>query len=103
MLTIQIFQTSLYVLRNFETAAEYGDKTKYGSHERVRKFYGEPDLERLMEKEINNRRGKMLITGLSPSELLISVSLTLEQSPRMIQCVIKFELWLERMRCLDLN
>ncbi|KAH0551395.1 hypothetical protein GP486_007390, partial [Trichoglossum hirsutum] len=57
-----IFHMSLYVLRNFEDPAEYGDKFKYGLHNRIGKFYSKVDLPELMKNEIDKRKGKMLVT-----------------------------------------
>ena len=61
---VQILRIRLYVLRNFDDeATSYGDKEDYGEHERIKKLYGKPHLEKLIELEVQNRRGRLLITS----------------------------------------
>ncbi|KAL6716962.1 hypothetical protein ACLMJK_004875 [Lecanora helva] len=59
-----ILRIRLYVLRNFEDkTTSYGDKEDYGEHERIKKLYGKPHLEKLIEREVENRRGRLMITS----------------------------------------
>jgi len=54
----------LYVLRHFDDkTTAYGDKEDYGQHERIRKLYGRPDLEKLIRSEVERRRGRLLISS----------------------------------------
>ncbi|KAL8778199.1 MAG: hypothetical protein Q9194_002135 [Teloschistes cf. exilis] len=50
-------------MRQFESqGVSYGDQEQYGSHQRIRKLYGRPDVEKLIESEIMEKRGQLLIT-----------------------------------------
>ncbi|KAI4166553.1 MAG: hypothetical protein LQ343_007955 [Gyalolechia ehrenbergii] len=60
---LYILRIRLYVLRQFEDrAVSYGHKEEYGDHDRIRKFYGKPDLQRLIQMQINEKRGQLLIS-----------------------------------------
>ncbi|KAI4275098.1 MAG: hypothetical protein LQ337_003470 [Flavoplaca oasis] len=66
----QILRIRLYVLRQFDNqGASYGDQEQYGSHERIRKLYGKPDIQKLIETEINNKRGRLMITTATNGKL----------------------------------
>ena len=54
----------MYVLRNFDNGNIVGDKADYGKHERIKKLYEkQPDLGKLIEGDVANRRGRLLITS----------------------------------------
>lgn len=56
----------LYVLGNFvSNKTSYGERETYGEHERIKKLYGKPLLERLIQSEIDNKRGQLIITSKS--------------------------------------
>ncbi|KAL2048945.1 hypothetical protein ABVK25_010798 [Lepraria finkii] len=58
-----ILRIGLYVLRNFDDSnISYGHKEQYGDHDRVRKLYGKPYLEKIIGSEVEGKRGQLLIT-----------------------------------------
>ena len=63
----QILEIQLYVLRGFDDEGKsYGDKIKYGSHQSIRKLYGRPQVDSIIQTEIDERRGSLLITSQFP-------------------------------------
>ena len=60
-------------MRGFEnTDTSYGTQLDYGTHESIRKYYGRPHLEKILEMEIANKRGRLVVTSQSfPSVSLI--------------------------------
>ena len=61
---MQTLRIELYVMRNFDSESRsYGDRESYGEHHRVRKLYGKPDLQKIIDQEIERKRGRMLVTS----------------------------------------
>ena len=59
-----MLRVRLYVSRDFkEESSKYGITKEYGEHDRLRKLYGEVDLDALFDREVHHRLGKMLISG----------------------------------------
>ncbi len=89
----QILRITLYVLHGFESAeTSYGASQEYGQHSSIRKYYGKPHLEKLIEREIVDRRGQLLVTSTYAS-IIIDTILTLEQLRSKAICKIKFKRW----------
>lgn len=60
----QILRIRLYVVRGFENVdTSYGTQLDYGTHESIRKYYGRPHLEKIIEMEIANKRGRLIVTS----------------------------------------
>ncbi|MCJ1445797.1 MAG: hypothetical protein MMC23_006302 [Stictis urceolatum] len=58
-----MLRVRLYVSRDFkEESSKYGITKEYGEHDRLRKLYGEVDLDALFDREVHHRLGKMLIS-----------------------------------------
>ena len=57
-----MLRIQLYVLRQFEDNKNYGDSTTIGQHDRIKKFYGRPQLDTILEGVIREKRGQLLIT-----------------------------------------
>ncbi|KAI9799073.1 MAG: hypothetical protein M1833_004267 [Piccolia ochrophora] len=56
---------SLYVLDKFNHSdSKYGDREVYGQHNRIKKFFGLPDIHKLLTDEMENRKGKTLVSGM---------------------------------------
>ena len=67
---------SLYVLRNFDDEnTSYGSQEQYGAHDRVKKLYGRPHLEKIVSSEVRSKRGRMVITSTS-AQVMPSLMLT---------------------------
>ncbi|KAL6714261.1 hypothetical protein ACLMJK_007684 [Lecanora helva] len=65
-----ILKIGLYVLRNFDNQnTSYGDMEDYGEHNRVRKLYGRPDVDRLIKSEVAKKRGQLLIMTSTGSDM----------------------------------
>ncbi|KAI9676512.1 MAG: hypothetical protein M1817_000670 [Caeruleum heppii] len=59
-----ILEISLYVVGEFNKAqSKYGDRESYGQHNRIKKFFGLPDIRSLLNKEMKQQKGKLLISG----------------------------------------
>ncbi|KAK3167635.1 hypothetical protein OEA41_010762 [Lepraria neglecta] len=59
-----VLRITLYVLRNFnDEQISYGRKEQYGDHERIKKLYRRPYLEKIVKSEIDAKRGRLVITS----------------------------------------
>ncbi|MCJ1313644.1 hypothetical protein MMC25_007323 [Agyrium rufum] len=59
-----ILQVKLYVEKEFKNEeTKYGDIEEYGEHARISKLYGQVDLWKMLRQEIEEKRGRMLITS----------------------------------------
>jgi len=87
----QILRITLYVLHGFESAeTSYGASQEYGQHSSIRKYYGKPHLEKLIEREIVDRRGQLLVTS-TYVFILRGKNLTVGQLRLRATCKIKFK------------
>lgn len=88
----QILRITLYVLHGFESAeTSYGASQEYGQHSSIRKYYGKPHLEKLIEREIVDRRGQLLVTSTYVPTLFYGKNLTIGQLRLRATCKIKFK------------
>ncbi|KAL8742601.1 MAG: hypothetical protein Q9190_004941 [Brigantiaea leucoxantha] len=71
---LYILRIRLYVLRQFESSdVSYGHTVPYGEHDRINKLYGKPDLQKIIQTEINEKRGRLLISTATDAKMQDSI------------------------------
>ena len=68
----KILNIRLYILDDFrDQSANVGDTKGYGEHGSIKKLYARVDLATLLEQELQQVKGKILLSGNSPRRLYL--------------------------------